>query len=365
MYSSKNSQFTPIYLAKKMINSCSIILCLFIIFLFCGCKKDNSIPSMKDSPTISLTEAATPTTTPEPEPTPTIKPSASVSGDEELTAQSAQEIIENRIDMQKYTVTLLTEELKIDSQNYIAFIANKNSVPQEPIILVNKSTGIISCLSSEGKSISFSNFPTGTQQPENNSLYDWNGTFYQKDSRDRLLGTLQIVQNDSSSFEFFIHSSDSISSLTLAGIGHIDGNYAIFSDEAEHELLFSMKDGTINVYDCDESFSSSGLSISGDYSFQSYEIENDYKIGVEKAIELLSKLSMHQTKLPAELWEYNLIPQDSLIIVKDRICYVIGAYATFEEQQVLMTTFYVSIDGCVVFAYDNTSNEPYAVIPLN
>ncbi len=363
MYSSKNSQFTPIYLAKKKINSCGFCLCLLIL-LFSGCSKNNSVASSDDNPIIPITKIATPTALPKYEPSPTVKPSASVMNDEELTIQSAQEIIEDRIDTQKYTVNLLTEELKIDSQNYIAFIANKDSTPQEPIILVNKSTGIVSCLSSEGKSIAFSNFPATMNQQDNDNLYNWSGTFYRKDNHDRLLGTMQIVQNDSSSFEFFIYSSDSVTSLSLAGIGHIEGNYAIFTDEAEQEIIFSIIDDTINVYDSEENFSSSGLSIGGDYTFQSYDIENDYKIGIDKAIELLSRLNMYQTKLPAELSEYKLISQDSLIIVKDRICYVIGAYASFEDRQVLMATFYVSIDGSVVFAYDNISNEPYAIIPL-
>lgn len=363
MYSSKDSQFTPICLAKKKINLCSSFLCLLILFLFSGCDNKNSTPTMKENVTPTITIMATPTTSPKLDPTPTIKPPASVSPGDELTTQSAQELIENKIDSQKYTVTLLTEELKIDSQDYIAFVANENSVPLEPIILVSKTTGIVSCLSSEGKCIAFSNFPSTIQQ-ENENLCDWNGTFSRKDSRDHLLGTLQIVQNDSSSFEFYIYSDDSITSLTLAGIGHIEGNYAIFTDESEHELLFTMKDGVINVYDGDENFSSSGLTISGDYTFESYDIEEDYKIGIEKAVELLSRLSMYQTKLPAELSEYSLKSQDSLIIVKDRMCYVIGAYATFEDLEVLMTTFYVSIDGSVIFAYDNISDEPYSVIPL-
>lgn len=341
----------------------SFILCILCIFYLSGCQKNVSTPSFDEDVTIIATESVTPTIKPIFEPTPSIKPSASVSSGDELTTQSAQTIIEEQVDPQKYTVSLLTEDLLIDSTHYIAFLAYEKNIPLEPVLLVNKVNGTISSLTFDGKVSGFNLYSlTCRQQSQDTIDYDWNGRFYCKDNGGRVIGTLQIIQNDPYSFEFFINSSTDFNSKTIAGVGHIIGNNAFFSDESDHYLSFTMNEDTISVCDLEETSSATKLCVNGDYIFQDYDSTDKYSISASNAVNLLQTLSTVQTKLPAPLSDYSLKTQDIRTIVKDRICYVIDAFAQLDSNDILMTTFYVSIDGSVIFAFDNTAEDPYSVI---
>lgn len=361
MYSSKITKNTSICSTRKVKN---FMFGLMTILFLSGCSKDvSSTPVLEPEIQEIITTVATPTPTPSIEPTPTPKPSASVIEGEEVDVSTAQLLIGERIDTTKYSLTLLTDQMEIDSQEYIAFIASTGTTPLEPILLVNKKNGKLFCMSSEGKCIAFGNFPSNPTDTIKDT-YEWSGTYYRKDKYDRIIGTLQVQQNDSSSFEFMLYCADSTTSATFAGIGHIDGDYAIFTDESDHELVFQISEEAITLFDDDELFTKNGLAIGGSYNFATYETSEDYRISIEDAVTTLSQLTSYQTKLPANLSEYTLIPESKMVIVKDRICYVIGAYAEFEEQQVLITKLYFSIDGTVAFAYDSNDQEPYAIIPF-
>ena len=361
MYRSKDSQYTlfhNINQSKKLIFLMLSLSC----FLLSGCMKAQNTketieidPSAK-TPTLSVT--ATPT----PDPTPTVKPSASIINGEEISVVDAQALLEERLDTSKYNVDLLSETIKIDDEQYIAFIGSENAIPLEPILIVNKFSGKISCMSKEGRSIAFSNFPSNKK--EETVAYDWNGTFYRRDNYERVVSTLQIVQNDSSFFEFIVQSKDSITNYSLAGIGHIKEDTSVFIDESGKELLFIKEEGLVTLYD-NEAFSHNDLSIGGTYYYEANDTLSSLRITLDKAYELVSGLSMIDTKLPAEISEYTLLANDITVIVQDRICYEIGAYAKLEENDILMTTFYVSVDGNVIYAYDNISKNTYATIDLN
>lgn len=361
MYNSKNSQYTSIHKTNISRRLTIPLLCLLILLLS-GCSKAKETQdTMKiDQTTVESTQTVSPTPTLKPTPTP--KPSASITIGEELTVADAQAILEERLDNSKYSLDLLSQSMKIDGTSFIAFLACEDAIPLEPILLVNMYNGKISCLSKEGKTIAFSNFPIN-QQEETIAL-DWNGTFYMRDKYERVVSTLELIQNDNSSFEFYVQSKDSITSYTLAGIGHIDNANAIFTSEDGKELMFIMAEDSITLYD-NQAFTKSGLGISGTYYLSSSENSSGLKITKEQAMELVLGLSMAETKLPANLSDYSLDFSDNFILIHDRICYEIGAYAQFEGHDVLVTSFYVSVDGNVIFEYDTVSKNTYTTIALN
>lgn len=360
MYNSKNSQYTSIY--KSTISRRLVIplLCLLIL-LFSGCAKKESQDTMKIDQS-SIVATNTVSATPTLEPTPTPKPSASITIGEELTVTDAQSILEERLDTSKYSVDFLSESIKIDGTSFIAFLVCENATPLEPVLLVNKYNGKVSCMSKEGKTIAFSNFPTN--QEEETVAFDWNGTFYMRDKYERIVSTLELVQNDNASFEFIVQSKDSVTTYSLAGIGHIDNENAIFTSEDGKELMFMMEENSITLYD-NQAFIKSGLGISGTYYLATAENSNSLRIKKDQANDLVLSLSKEDTKLPADISEYNLTVNENFIIVQDRICYEVGAYAKLEGRDVLMTSFYVSVDGNVIFAYDTVSKNTYTTITLN
>ncbi len=365
MYSKRNTWYTSKIksINKKKLHH--IVIYFILILTLCGCKRRNdtvetnhmtqeSIDTTNEPPTYE------PTASPTLEPTPTIKPSASIKLGEEISAQVAQALLEEQIDTKRYFISLLSEDIVIDGNPYIAFIATQDSIPLEPIIIVNKYTGKISCMSSDGKCIAFSNFPFNTPDY---SETDWSGTYHRKGKSERTISTLQITQNDPSSFDFMIHMEDSSRTLTLAGIGHIEDNYAFFVDENDNELVFVFDQTVITIHDDDGLFTQGNLDIAGSYLFESIDITEDFSISKTEALTLISNLSTSQSKLPAEMSEYTLRIEDSQIIVGDRICHVIGTYAKLGQENVLVKKFYVSIDGQVTFSYDNSQETTDIVFP--
>jgi hypothetical protein len=360
MYNSKNIQYTSNHITN--IGRKILIFAFFLVtILLSGCtNKKNSKDIINDNhsfPTTTQIASTTPTFTP----TPTIKPSASITIGEEISIADAQTILEEHLDTSIYSVELLSETVDIDTQQYISFIASEDATPLEPILIVNKYNGKVSCMSKSGKLIAFNNFPSNSH--DDIVTYDWNGTYFMRDDYERIISTLQMVQNDSSSFEFIIQSKDNVTSYLLAGIGHISEDSAIFTDENDSELVFMMEEDKVILYD-KQAFSNNGLSIEGTYEFESSEEVESLRITPTMALELVSELSMLETKLPVEISEYTLKSSKNTVIVQNRICYEIGAYAKLEAHNILMTTFYVSIDGNVAFAYDDIAKNTYATIEL-
>lgn len=361
MFRNEITQNLSMYTIYQWIQRPFSFLCIFLVLFLCGCNE--VVDSNAD-----VTPATESTITTDPSflltaiPSPTVKPLSEMEDDEELTTASAQAILEDCIDTSRYKINLLSENIIIDTIPYIAFTATENSIPLEPIIIVNKKDYNIACMSSDGKLIPFSSFPKN--RATENESYDWSGHYQHQDTPSNIESTLCITLNDSTSFEFSIVAKSPQATNSLTGIGYISGNTGVFSDENDYKLIFQIGKDAINIYDDNDHFIRGGISLAGSYLFDTYEFTNEYVVKKEDVIPILSKLNRYQTKLPADLSEYSLTIEDPQIIVQDRICHVVHAYATLEDEPVLMTTFYVSVDGNVVFAYDNTSSLPYAIIHL-
>lgn len=331
-----------------------ITLCILTTILCSGCQATdkNHSPSVGTSSeltptvTISATKAPEATKPPEAEATP-------IAEEMRLTEEDALALVQQKINTKKYNISLLSENVTIKAKNYFSFIVTENLTALEPAILVDKFDGKLSCLSSDGKQSEFDTFPT-TPIPEKAEC-DWNGTFVRKDLRGVTTSTIKITQNDSTSFEFQILAENSYGANRLSGIGHIDGKNAKHFTNDAVTLTFTMDKNQLTIIDNDY-FTKNMNSIAGTYLLDK-DTETSLTISEEDAIALIRTLSSVQTELPAKIEEYLILSDKTTLIIEDRICYSFGAYAKFNHKNVLMTTFYVTVDGNAIYTYDAMENS--------
>ena len=328
-----------------------IILCFLTTILCSGCQTTQSPnntsldTSSELTPTVTASITQAPKITVTPEATPIV-------GEVLLSEEDALSIVQGQINSRKYSISLLDDNVIINSKNYYSFIITENLTALEPAILVNKSNGELSCLSSDGKQTPFSTFSTKPIEEETES--NWNGTFVLKDLRGVTTSTITIIQNDSSSFEFYILSENSLGENRLSGIGHIDGTTAKHFTDDEVSLTFSLVENQLQLVDNDY-FTRNSNSIAGSYTLDKDTKEN-LTISEEEAIQIIHSLSDLQTGLPADINDYLILSDNIKLIIEDRICYSYGAYAKFDHKNILMTNFYVTTDGNAVYTYNSMKN---------
>ncbi len=328
-----------------------IMLCSVTTILCSGCQaaqnKNNTTietPSeLTPAVTISITQAPKITTIPEATP---------FAEDIFITEEDALSLVKAQINTRKYSVSLLAENVTIHSKNYYSFIVSENLTALEPAILVNKNTGELTCLTPDGKQTSFSTF---TVKPVNDDTeINWNGTFVRKDLRGVTTSTITLIQNDAASFEFHILAENSLGINRLSGIGHIDRTTAKHFTNDEVSLNFTLDKNQLTLTD-DDFFTKNTNSIAGSYILDKDTKEN-LTISEEDAIHIIRSLSLDQTGLPAKIDDYLILTDDTKLIIEDRICYSFGAYAKFEHKNILMTNFYVTVDGNAVYTYNPIKN---------
>lgn len=331
-----------------------ISLCILTAILCSGCQAANSNHSSSVGTSSNLTPTVTISATKAPEVTKSPEAEATPIAEEiRLTEEDALALVQQKINTKKYNISLLSENVTIKAKNYFSFIVTENLTALEPAILVDKYDGKLSCLSSDGKQSEFDTFPT-TSIPEKTEC-NWNGTFVRKDLRGVTTSTIKITQNDSTSFEFQILAENSYGSNRLSGIGHINGKNAKHFTKDEVTLTFNLENNQLTIIDNDY-FTKNMNALAGTY-FLDKDTETSLTISEEEAIKLIRTLSTIQTGLPAQIEEYLILSDDTSLIIEDRVCYSFGAYAKFNHKNILMTTFYVTVDGNAIYTYNAIENS--------
>lgn len=329
-----------------------IILCFLSTFLFSGCQATQSPNNTSIDTSSGLVPTVTASTTKAPKITVIPDATTLIVDEVLLSEEDALSIVQGQINNKKYEISLLDDSVTIDSKNYYSFIITENLTALEPAILVNKSNGELSCLSSDGTQTPFSTF--SIKSTDADTEYNWNGTFVRKDLRGVTTSTITLIQNDSTSFEFHILSENNLGVNRLSGIGHIDGATAKHFTDDEVSLTFSLDKNQLQLTDNDF-FTRNSNSIAGSYVLDK-DTDEDFNISEERAIQIIRSLSEYQTGLPADIGDYLIMSDNAKLIIEDRICYSYGAYAEFENKNILMTTFYVTADMNAVYTYNSTSN---------
>ncbi|HCL03635.1 MAG TPA: hypothetical protein DHW61_14710 [Lachnoclostridium phytofermentans] len=329
-----------------------IMLCILSTILCSGCQATQSPNNSSISTSSELTPAVTISVTGAPNITD--KPEAlPITEDILITGEDALSLIQGQINTRKYTISLLSENITINSKNYYSFIVTKNLTLLEPAILVNKNTGELSCLTSDGKHTPFSSF--SITPAKDDTEINWNGTFVRKDLRGVTTSTITMIQNDSTSFEFHILARNSLGVNRLSGIGYIDGTTAKHFTNDEVSLTFSLDQNYLTLSD-DNFFTENSNSIAGSYVLDN-NVNEDLTILEDDAIQMIHSLSTLQTGLPAEIDDYLILSDNSKLIIEDRICYSFGVYAKLENRSILVTNFFVTVDGNAVYTYNTVKNS--------
>ena len=123
------------------------------------------IPTTETEPTKVVTQAPTPTQIPTTVPTPTKEPA------KQITAAEALTVLRKEIDETTYTISMLNDHLMLgDGKEYYMFCISDATGDLEPLLLVEKETGVIKCYTLEGVLSDFSGFPLDkVETPESSS----------------------------------------------------------------------------------------------------------------------------------------------------------------------------------------------------
>ncbi|MBE5960693.1 MAG: hypothetical protein E7256_04805 [Lachnospiraceae bacterium] len=282
--------------------------------------------------------------------------SADTSSDDTLllTADEAKMLIEEKLDMRKYAVTLLSDTLSIAGNHYYQFVVSEQALAIEPTLIVNKYDGQITCLAADGTITSYSSYPL--YNPLTDAVCDWNGIYKRHVSESETNATLLMAQGDSTSFEFCIDAINSSLNIgQLYGIATIEGNTATFTDDQGFSLIFKMTDDGLTILESGLNiYAGHNVTFNGDYTYEQQFTLKD-KITSDKAIGLLKTLAPGNLGLPNSIINYQVTSDDIILNVNDKICYSISVYDTSTENEVLMNTYYVAIDGSVIYRFDRTS----------
>lgn len=112
------------------------------------------VPTAEAEPTKAVTATQAPTQTPTKAPTPTeelVK---------QITAAEALTVLRKEIDETTYTISMLNDHLMLgDGKEYYMFCISDATGDLEPLLLVEKETGVIKCYTLEGVLSDFSGFP--------------------------------------------------------------------------------------------------------------------------------------------------------------------------------------------------------------
>lgn len=345
------------------IKKATLTVGLFSILLLNGCSSHDKDTNVVTTPTVILTPTVTPENTITPSitivPSSTAAPTTSNADNTAtneaglLTAEDAQYLIEEKVDMKVYTVTLLADNVSVDGEDYYSFVVKKKNVAIEPVLVVNKVSGTVSCFEADGTISDYSNFPL--YDASKDAICDWNGEFTRTDSNGESTGKIILAQGDTSSFEFNI-SVNTQGDDNLSGIAQITGNTAVYTDKNGFTITFVMLENTLKITeDGKNNYVSGDEEFTGTYAIKEDQKESENRISIDDAMELLSTLTIEQTKLPAEITEYKLISDDMEIVINGLSCYSFGVYSDFGDSFKQMNSYFVAVDGSKIFMFDVTS----------
>ena len=110
------------------------------------------VPTAEAEPTKAVTATQTPTQTKAPTPTEELV--------KQITAAEALTVLRKEIDETTYTISMLNDHLMLgDGKEYYMFCISDATGDLEPLLLVEKETGVIKCYTLEGVLSDFSGFP--------------------------------------------------------------------------------------------------------------------------------------------------------------------------------------------------------------
>lgn len=334
-----------------------IILCL----LLTGCKTASApaaVPleqeteaNSPDSETDPAAEEVTPTLPPVTlTPTP-VPDTINIENDDVLAVEDAKAIVEQGLDLNIYTVSLLSDQVLVNDIGYYTFLVKQKNVVLEPVLAVKKTTGELFSFYNDGTlgDVSELNIYHANQD----TVCDWNGDYFRYNNLQESDGEIHLSQGDATSFEFSIFAMYHLNIGELSGIARINGNTASYDDGNGFSLAFLMNDGELIITENGENvYAGFNVTFDGTYTLSEASVSSNKTITKEEAIQLLTTLTISQTGLPAEISMYTLTADDMLLDIKGTSCYSISVYSDLGDRMYLMNSYYVATDGSKIYRFD-------------
>lgn len=303
-------------------------------------------PTMTASPSdVSSADILTPSAAPLPSATPT----PSLNG---YSPETAAELIRTFLDSEYYEISLVSDDFRIDSEDFYTFLISRKGSAIEPLILVNKETGVLKCILSDNTVQEITAHPLYKETGD--TAVSWNGTYIILNEDGTLRSYIILSQTDDEHFEFTAYSYLDHEIDELSGVAQVSGREASFISESGASLHFSWS-GTNLVLD--HKHPAQTGSLTGIYSYTENQDSNVATISAQEAIERLSSLEQAQTGLAGSMADYFFYVQNDITIMNDRLCYNILVYSNKGNRLFYKAQFFVTLDGGTVYRQENSSDD--------
>lgn len=294
-----------------------------------------------DDPDAVITGAPnTPETTLTPTPTPAITSDA---------ATIARQQVLDFLSSDRYSVSLLSDELQIGSDKYYTFLVSLKGVAIEPFIIVNQKTNELRCISSDNVVSEITSHPL--YQKEEVRTITWEGSYTTSD--DYSSGSyLTMKPVDATRFEFTVYTYPSDELAELSGVAQIHSDTASFTSESGTLLDFAWSEDSLILT---QSPAGGATDFSGVYHFVEDAVFPSSEITEDAALQRLLTLTPEQAELPDELSEYCFYIQQETEIIHDHRCYHILVYLPVQNRLTYIAQFYITVDGNKIYRLEGSS----------
>ena len=179
-----------------------------------------------------------------------------------LTETDALQLVNEKLDMEKYTTEVINTSLQANGSEYIVVLVSDDMISYEPALAVDVYSGEILCYYPDETFAPFSEFPLAG---ENEKEVTWNGVYQKADDTGDML--LEIMMSDPTSFEFTITYQQN---QTFTAVARIETGTAVYEDENGYGITFYPQDGNMNLVESGEN--PKGTSFAGLYELASYDL---------------------------------------------------------------------------------------------
>lgn len=263
----------------------------------------------------------------------------------------SQKLISLVIDTSKYDVKLLSDSQIINSDDYYVFLVSYHGETIEPLILVNKETKELSCISSDNVITDISEHPLYMTSDSND--VKWEGTYCMTDDNGNTVAGIAISnQSDSqNTFNFTAYKYTGENYSNLSGTASLSDNVAVFAGENDVSMTFTLTDESIVISNATDEESKA---FEGTYTLTD-DVTVTGKITSGQALNILYSLSADETGLPGASDNYYYYVSDENTIVKNHLCFIINVFTLKEHELSIFDSFYVTTDGLRVYHKEDST----------
>lgn len=293
----------------------------------------------------SSDEPPPPSATPSPSATP--PPAAGI-----FTPESAALEVRGFLDSGHYEVSLVSDDLSIDSEDYYTFLISLKGSAIEPLVLVNKKDGSLKCILADNTVQDITTHPL--YHDAGSAVISWNGTYTVMGEDGTLRSYIMMEQTDDGHFEFTAYSYLAHAVEELSGVAQISGDEASFTGDTGAALNFSWSGSNLVL---DHKHPTQQANLSGIYTYTEDQDSKVVTVTPQEVLDRLSRLDAAQTGLAGTMSDYLYYMPDDITIMNDRLCYNVLVYSNEENRLYYQAQLFVTLDGGTVYCQGKTSDD--------